>query len=450
MFKKTTLYLVTLGAAALIAVVGTAGISFAQESGATCITTECHAKFAAEKYVHGPVVSGACGVCHGEAPKHKDNPKKYKFGNIKRVADVCYTCHEQIPPRKMMHQPVADGDCTACHNPHGSPNKYFLRAKGGKLCFSCHDERLVGKPFVHGPAAAGGCVVCHNPHSADYDKLLKADGSSLCFECHTDKKEALDKAEYVHTAVQEGCIECHDPHSEFQKFMLKEKTPDLCFSCHEDKKEQLANVKVKHRAVEMGKNCLNCHDPHMSNFANNLLKEPLDLCLSCHDRTYQRKDGKVLTNMKKLLEENKEHHGPIREKDCSGCHDPHGSNNFRILKKPYPATFYAPFAPENYALCFSCHEESIVLEPETDKLTNFRNGTENLHYLHVNKPVKGRTCRACHETHASNFPKHIRESVPFGAWEIELKFEKTSTGGSCTPGCHKTKKYDRVHREVNG
>jgi len=107
-----------------------------------------------------------------------------------------------------------------------------------------------------------------------------------------------------------------------------------------------------------------------------------------------------------------------------------------------------PFALENYGLCFSCHEKTIALNPETTTLTNFRNGSRNLHYLHINKPDKGRTCRACHETHASNSPKHIRNSVPFGAWDLPLNFQKTENGGSCLPGCHKLKKYDRVKKEV--
>ena len=69
----------------------------------------------------------------------------------------------------------------------------------------------------------------------------------------------------------------------------------------------------------------------------------------------------------------------------------------------------------------------------------------NLHYLHVNRDKKGRTCRACHETHASNAEKHIRDSVPFGkgGWELPIGFEKTASGGSCSPGCHKPIGYDR-------
>ena len=61
----------------------------------------------------------------------------------------------------------------------------------------------------------------------------------------------------------------------------------------------------------------------------------------------------------------------------------------------------------------------------------------------MNKERRGRTCRACHQTHASNLPKHIRESVSYGMWDLPVGFTKTQTGGSCSPGCHLPKDYDR-------
>ena len=52
--------------------------------------------------------------------------------------------------------------------------------------------------------------------------------------------------------------------------------------------------------------------------------------------------------------------------------------------------------------------------------TSFRDGDVNLHYLHVNKAKRGRTCRACHSTHASKHNVIIRDSVPFGRWELPI------------------------------
>jgi predicted CXXCH cytochrome family protein len=137
-------------------------------------------------------------------------------------------------------------------------------------------------------------------------------------------------------------------------------------------------------------------------------------------------------------------HGPIRDGNCSGCHTLHGGQLPRLLKEPYPETFYQPFKVEAYALCFGCHDKQLVLTQQTEGLTRFRNGTRNLHYVHVNKAEKGRSCYACHNTHASRQPAHIRESVPYGNWEIPIRFQVTETGGSCAPGCHRPAAYDRV------
>lgn len=454
MNKKFIAALFILSTVVLIVVGLNDRATFAQEKTAekpkeSCITSQCHATMGKDKFVHGPIAAGECTACHGEVAGHKDNPEKHKFGLIKEIDKACYTCHGTFTPKKFLHNPVEMGDCTACHNPHGSSYKFQLIADGGDLCFNCHDKELVSGKYVHGPAAVGGCIACHDPHAADYEKNLKATGPALCFGCHTDQEEAFRKATVKHKPVTEDCIKCHNPHSDVEKFMLHSNAPTLCFGCHKEKEAWIVNAPVQHGAMMVDKSCLNCHEPHVSNIAKRLSMAPMDLCLSCHDKEVKTPEGKTLTNMKKLLEDNKDHHGPIKQKDCSGCHNPHGSENFRILRNQYPPSFYLPFNSENYNLCFSCHEKTIVQNTATTKLTNFRNGETNLHYTHVKNPEKGRTCRACHETHASNYPKHIRASVPYGKWDLPLNYQKTETGGGCSPGCHKPKSYDRIKRVVN-
>ena len=414
-----------------------------------CISSRCHADIDKQKFVHGPIAAGACTVCHGKSPKHRDKPKKYKFGVIEDVAKACYSCHEKFKAKKFTHNPVEEGDCTVCHDPHGSPYKFQILKKGGEICFECHDKDIISEKYVHGPAAVGGCIACHEAHTADYEKNLKAKGPALCFTCHTDQAELFQKGKFKHKPITEDCTKCHNPHSAAKKFMLDYNVPEICFDCHKEMEKWVGRSTVKHGALTTDKSCLNCHNAHVSNIGKNLSMPPLDLCMGCHNREIKEPDGKFLTNMKKLLEENVNHHGPIKQKDCSGCHNTHGSNNFRILREAYPPTFYTPFSIEKYSLCFSCHEKTIVQNPETTKLTSFRNGKINLHFKHVNKPEKGRTCRSCHETHASNNPKHIRDYVPFGTWELPINYQKTKTGGTCTPGCHKLKKYDRVKEEKN-
>ncbi len=79
-------------------------------------------------------------------------------------------------------------------------------------------------------------------------------------------------------------------------------------------------------------------------------------------------------------------------------------------------------------------------DERTTTLTDVLDGDRNLHFVPVNKTPKGRTCRACHETHAGNSPSHIRESVPFGNWPLAINFVKKENGG---PGCHAPVTYDR-------
>lgn len=428
-------------------------VAFIREKGAvaqqptkdSCITDKCHSRMGKDKFVHGPVAVGECMVCHkGEADKHRLSPAKIKFAPIKKVSDLCFQCHDRVDAMNTVHPPVKEGICTSCHSPHESPYKFQLYEQPPKLCFRCHDKKIAQGKFIHGPIAVGGCVICHNPHQSNFPRMLKAAGNDVCFTCHTDKAEAFKEKKFLHKPVKEKCINCHSPHAGDYKYNFKvDGTRDLCFGCHKDKKEWVAKVKTKHGGLDTERHCLACHDPHVSNYIKQLVGQPMDVCMKCHDKPLDTPTGKIL-NMKDYLAKNKDFHGPIRQKDCSACHNTHGSDNFRMLRKYFPPVFYAPFDPKNYELCFSCHEKTLVLDPKTTTLTGFRNGDQNLHFVHVNKPDKGRTCRACHDAHATTNPKHIRNAVPFGAWEIPINYTRTADGGGCLPGCHGPKKYNRI------
>jgi len=224
--------------------------------------------------------------------------------------------------------------------------------------------------------------------------------------------------------------------------------PDLCFNCHPDKRDHIKAVRTEHDAYKIEKKCLNCHDPHYTDLPKQLKDVPMNLCLKCHDREVQAPDRKLIS-IKRWLEENRDWHGPIRQRDCPACHNPHGTDHFRLLKRVFPRDFYTGFALEKYELCFGCHEKTLVLDRFTTTLTGFRNGDQNLHFHHVNQATKGRTCRACHELHASNNPKHIRDGVPFGEWEIPINYVKYANGGKCAPGCHVPRGYSRVTPVAN-
>lgn len=405
----------------------------------SCVTDKCHASMSGGKFLHGPFAVKDCQACHQLVPN-----EKHKFIDIKNSSEICSNCHEPLEMKKVIHGPLQKGNCVACHNPHGSNQQFFLRKeKLSELCLSCHKINH-DKKNGHPPVMDGDCTICHQPHTSDNPKLLVQNGNRLCFTCHSDFESEFANAKIIHKPAGEKCLSCHEVHGSDNEFMLAKEMQAQCFTCHSNIKQQVTNAMGKHRALEENKKCANCHNPHFSQMPKLLNQEPMSLCLSCHDEKSTAQNTSN-TNMKKLFETNKDWHGPIKEKDCSGCHGIHGGKtNFALLKKTYPREFYTSFSQEKYDLCMSCHQPTLVQDATTETLTNFRNGDQNLHYLHVNKKVKGRTCRACHETHASQKERHIRESVPFGKWDLPINFEKVSDGGKCTPGCHAAKEYKRT------
>jgi predicted CXXCH cytochrome family protein len=297
--------------------------------------------------------------------------------------------------------------------------------------------------WSHGPYEAGDCSVCHQKNDRNNPGPLVKAGNELCYSCHEEFADIMARR-FKHPPAVENCNNCHNPHNAKERKLLIAEQTAQCYECHQDIKALADKSKVKHDALTTGRKCSGCHNPHAANVERMLVQLPFDLCVSCHSRDgVSDGRGGTLTNFKKWLESNKVWHEPVKAKDCSACHKTHGGEYFRLLVAEYPKTFYAPYEPRNYALCYGCHNEKVVSEPETTTLTGFRDGSHNLHFVHVNKAERGRTCRACHEVHASQQDHHIREGVPYGpkGWILKLNYTKTPTGGSCAKTCHETKSY---------
>jgi predicted CXXCH cytochrome family protein len=295
----------------------------------------------------------------------------------------------------------------------------------------------------HAPYEAGDCGICHRGTDSKQPGPLTKPVPELCLDCHEEFVAVL-KRPHTHAPARSACTACHNPHNAKQPKLLVEERLALCTSCHANIKAISATAKVKHGALSVGTQCTNCHNPHGSSVDRLLIALPFDLCVNCHNQdALADVNGKKLLNMKAWLETNPVWHGPVTAKDCSACHQPHGANQFRLLKEYYPPEFYAPYDARNYALCFSCHEERTFSTAETTTLTNFRNGAKNLHFVHLQQGSRGRTCRACHEVHASRQEHHIREGVPYGSagWILKLNYKKTGSGGSCEKTCHQERSY---------
>ncbi len=437
-------------AVTISAVLGSSAVFAADEPPETadpsssCVDAGCHATLVDRPHLHWADVTqpGQCQRCHEQDGDLHDFETKDE-------GEDCLDCHEELGRKletaELVHEP-AEEDCLDCHDPHAGKVKALLldvedeNLKG--LCFTCHETEILKQEYGHGPAKLGACNECHEPHATNRDHLLVASGLELCGGCHEELLELIENAEHIHDPADEDCVDCHNPHSGPFPNMLFADKRQLCAECHEEIVKTAEHAAVGHDPTTSEDECLSCHTPHASDHAPILKLPQRELCLDCHDRPVASGDD-MLIDMAARLRDNEHWHEPVTKDDCSGCHRPHGSKNFRLLKKPFPAGFYAEFNAGGYGLCFSCHESVLATVESSRKVTRFRDGDRNLHFLHVNKERRGRSCRACHAVHASNEPLHIRERVPYGRWLMPINFQKTESGGSCQPGCHDRVTYDR-------
>ncbi|MDD5758644.1 MAG: cytochrome c3 family protein [Desulfobulbaceae bacterium] len=418
---------------------------------ASCSASGCHADYKSLANLHEPVQNNRCSACHKQLNQNHPKSGSTDFQLVATGAALCNSCHPTLQGKKYSHEPAAKGECLECHSPHGGENQFFLKTEGNnqkKLCLSCHDEQITANKFNHGPVDLGACTYCHNPHESDHQALLNDEPQKLCFDCHTDIAEGVKSSTSIHKVVETGdCSTCHLSHGSQFPSLLKERGESFCFTCHPGIEEQYTKSKSKHAGLYLEKGCNTCHLPHFSENKHLLKENELDLCLTCHSEknSISSKSPKdIAIELKRTFL-----HEPVAQGQCSVCHNAHGSKFLKLLIGPYPDSIYAPYDPDIYDLCFTCHDKGLLTSQTTDSDTSFRNGKKNLHYLHAAIPQKGRTCKTCHEAHASNGPKLINQTgSSFGEWQMSISFSTSGPGGSCMPGCHRKMEYNR-DREID-
>ena len=100
------------------------------------------------------------------------------------------------------------------------------------------------------------------------------------------------------------------------------------------------------------KKCGLCHD---SSRKGKLIEPQPGLCYQCHDRY-----------------EGKFEHGPVASGNCTACHNPHASDNPKLLLR------------KGQDLCLHCHEsDQIDIVPAHEK-------------------IDGSACTSCHNPHGEN------------------------------------------------
>lgn len=290
----------------------------------------------------------------------------------------------------------------------------------GKACAFCHQSKVASKT-LHAPLADNECTPCHANSGGNHQRQKglyapKTPTAKMCAECHDN----FNTGKSVHGPIKKDeCLGCHYAHFSGNKKLLRQPlgTP-LCFSCHNADKFKGT---FPHQPVADGA-CGDCHNHHNSKAAH-LLKAD-DICFSCHDKS---------------LASGKSVHAPVAEGDCGGCHAVHGGPIAKLLKGAHPSQATIPMKRETYELCFSCHDPKGFTEKKIDSTTAFRDGTNNLHYVHV--VGSGYACQNCHDFHATIQERLIRDKFGKDKDLVTITFKLKEEGGSCTTSCHDAMEY---------
>jgi len=166
-----------------------------------------------------------CLTCHS---MHHSNPLAPHLVARPQL-DLCGTCHTQ--PASFRNKPHAHRlgrggmECTSCHEPHGrrpaaarslAMNTALRSTQAGEApCLKCHIDKRGPWVFAHGANAIGDCTACHEVHGSVNPKQLKrANVWQLCIECHSPiTNDTLGSQppsfHNLSTARYQNCTTCH-------------------------------------------------------------------------------------------------------------------------------------------------------------------------------------------------------------------------------------------------
>lgn len=306
--------------------------------------------------------------------------------------------------------------CASCHVGHGVPGSAMLPRAEEDFCYQCHgdfleiDEMLRSnrvsptvrtknmrqefqKPHRH-PVELASDVAPSLPAAGRTGRRLPNPSRSECLDCHrghgVSRPEVAPGVPKMST-LEEGQFEyelCYECHSGISQFSLARRDIRTWF----DTKNPSF-----HPVEASGKN---------SDVPS--LKEPYSIlsqvnCTDCHNND-----------------------------NPEGLRGPHGSSHVSLLERRYNTDDLVSEGPEEYALCYKCHERTNILADESFPQ----------HERHV--VIERTSCFTCHNSHGSELSTHL---IRFQEDIDPLRVQPSSSGrlefvdlgrfsGECYLTCH--------------
>ena len=268
-------------------------------------------------------------------------------------------------------------------------------------------------------SAYGATMTGAKPAATTAVRLAAASNKEIdCLKCHAK----LKNGKVIHPALELGCTVCHTGiNAKTVPHKITNKTAHGLSSeppdlCYGCHDNAMFTKKNVHPAIGMG--CTVCHNPHSSQNEKMLRAKPPDLCFSCHDQAEFTK---------------KTVHSPVKAGMCLHCHSPHSSDQMMLLlKAPVEVCLEChPGIPkERHAVAvFSAASHPIGLPLgalQTEGVATAETVTKKAEgriLMDPARPDKVFYCGSCHNPHSASGPNLFR-------------FNATSAMGLCSH-CHK-------------
>lgn len=383
--------------------------------------------------------------------------------------------------------------CTSCHDPHNNQFGMFLVKDNvaSALCRDCHTPNQwataahatspatwngnAQNPWPHTTGttvAANACENCHRPHNAGIKPHLLnfPTEEQNCYSCHS------------------GTVAARNIASEFSKASVHPITQTS--GVHQPTENAIDSP----RHVE----CADCHNPHAArsaaatvpaatgalagvrgvNSAGGVvqsLQNEYELCFRCHGDSANRGPARVTrqfvqTNTRQEFNPVNVSFHPVVAAGknssvpslispwstaglvyCGDCHNsdqgigaggagpngPHGSAYTPLLERQLLLTDNTPYNADNFALCFKCHNSTVV---DSEQTTSWKPHKKHIEEFHA-------ACTTCHDSHAATQPHLINFNTAY-VQPYNGVINYTSTGlnqGNCTLSCHDGSGQNQPH-----
>jgi predicted CXXCH cytochrome family protein len=112
---------------------------------------------------HGPFAARLCQACHQTGAMN---------ALVAPGDELCFRCHDLRLDKPYVHGPLASGGCLVCHDPHRSRYRALLVSASDGFCFHCHEASSL-QPIRGHESGGERCTACHDAHMSDRPHLLK-------------------------------------------------------------------------------------------------------------------------------------------------------------------------------------------------------------------------------------------------------------------------------------